>query len=89
MNWCKFGFHKWTYTHENKNRWCKKCQKKQERDAADKWVESRPAQPIKEEGQFCECPRDYTISIKTMLCPRCGLPKRPRIIPSISRKSLR
>jgi hypothetical protein len=78
MNGCKFGFHKWVYTDEDKGRWCKKCQKKQVKSTAtNRWVESRP-KPLVDETKFCQCPRDYTISIKSMLCQRCGLPRRPR-----------
>jgi hypothetical protein len=82
MNLCKLGFHKWVDTDEGKVRWCKKCQKKQERNAVGKWVESRSMKPLVDESKFCQCPRDYTISIKTMVCQRCGLPRRPRVLPS-------
>jgi hypothetical protein len=82
MNSCKLGLHKWAYTHEGKVRWCKKCQKKQDRGAAGKWVESRPLARPKDNTKYCECPRDYTVSIRLQLCPRCGLPRRTRVIPS-------
>jgi hypothetical protein len=78
MNLCKFGFHKWTDTAEGKSRWCIKCQKKQERDDTGKWVENRPMIQVVDETKFCHRPRDYTISIKSMTCQRCGLPRRPR-----------
>jgi hypothetical protein len=80
MNWCKFGFHRWADANDGNGRWCRKCQKKQERDVvAGKWVESRPVKPpLVDESKFCHCPRDYTISIRTMFCQRCGLPRRPR-----------
>ena len=82
MNSCKLGFHKWIDTDEGKARWCKNCQKKQVMNATGKWVESRSAKPSVDESKFCQCPRDYTISIKSMTCPRCGLPRRPRVVPS-------
>ncbi len=82
MNGCKFGFHKWSYTDEGKSRWCRKCQKKQEKGSARLWVESRTTKPVIDETKFCQCPRDYTISIRTMTCQRCGLPRRPRVLPS-------
>ena len=75
MNGCKFGFHKWVDTDEGKGRWCKKCQMKQERDAAGKWVESRPKKRSVDEAKLCQCPRDYTISIRSKTCQRCGLPR--------------
>lgn len=78
MNSCKFGFHKWAYAIGGNGRWCNKCQKKEEKNAAGKWVESQKIKPAKEKPKFCECPRDYTISIKSMACPHCGLPRRPR-----------
>jgi hypothetical protein len=79
MKLCKFGFHSWAYTHERESRWCTKCQKKQELDATGRWAESRLVitRPTDDE-KYCHCPRDYTISIKTMTCQRCGLPRRPR-----------
>jgi hypothetical protein len=78
MNSCKFGLHKWTYTNEGKVRWCQKCHKKEEKDARGKWVGSRSNPLPKDETKFCECPRDYTISIRIKDCPHCGLPRRPR-----------
>jgi hypothetical protein len=81
MNSCKLGIHKWALTNEGKGRWCKVCQKKQEKDDAGKWVDSS-LKAVVNEAKFCECPRDYTISIKSMACARCGLPRRPRVISS-------
>lgn len=78
MDSCKLGLHKWTYTNEGKSRWCGKCQKKEEKNAAGKWIESRPSKPKVDETKFCECPRDYTVSIRIQTCPHCGLPRRPR-----------
>ena len=78
MNSCTLGFHTWALTNEGKGRWCKKCQKKQEKDTAGKWIESGPTKLPEDKTKFCECPRDYTISLKTMTCQRCGLPRRPR-----------
>lgn len=79
MNSCTLGLHAWAYNDEGKKRWCTKCQKKQEKDASGKWIEGRPAKqaPV-DNAQYCQCPRDYTISLKTMKCQRCGLPRRPR-----------
>jgi len=85
MNSCRLGFHKWAYTNDDKNRWCQKCQKKQEKGASGLWVESRPTTPVIDDSKFCQCPRDYTISIKTMTCQRCGLPRRPRVLPASGR----
>lgn len=82
MDSCKFGFHSWAFTNEGKSRWCKKCQKKQEQDEAGKWIESHPVKAPAVETKFCDCPRDYTISLKSMSCSRCGLPRRPRVIPT-------
>ena len=79
MKWCKFGFHKWVDTDEGKVRWCKKCQKKQERGVRGKWIESLPKKRTEDETKFCQCPRDYTRSIKLMTCPRCGLPRMQRL----------
>jgi len=79
MNYCKVGLHKWFYVHEGNGRWCRKCQKRQEKNAAGTWIDSQPMpKPPKDEKKFCNCPRDYTISITTMFCQRCGLPRRPR-----------
>lgn len=78
MDTCKLGLHTWALTNEGKGRWCKKCQKKQEQDSAGKWIDSVPVKVGVDESKFCNCPRDYTISIKLMDCPRCGLPRRPR-----------
>jgi hypothetical protein len=81
MNSCKLGLHNWAYTNEGKGRWCKKCQKKQELNDSGKWLESGPTTPFVDESKFCQCPRDYTITIKAMACPHCGLPRRPRVLP--------
>jgi len=82
MNSCKLGFHKWAYTNEGNGRWCTQCQKKQEKGATGKWSESRIIKPVVDDTKYCDCPRDYTISIKTMACQRCGKPRRPRVLPS-------
>jgi hypothetical protein len=75
MKLCKLGFHKWTYTNEGKSRSCAACRRKEERGAKNKWGESIPKKPVEDQGNLCQCPRDYTISIKTKLCQRCGLPR--------------
>ena len=82
MNSCKLGFHNWAYAYEGKLRYCKKCKKKQEMNAAGKWVESRLIKPPVDNTKYCDCPRDYTVSIRLQLCPRCGLPRRTRVLPS-------
>ena len=82
MNSCKLGLHKWTYTHKGKIRSCEKCQKKQEKGVGGKWVESHLLMRPKDETKYCECPRDYTVSIRLQMCPRCGLPRRTRVLPS-------
>ena len=82
MNWCKLGFHKWVDTDEGNVRWCKKCQKKQERGDTGRWVEGRPIKRPIDKTKYCQCPRDYTISIRIKVCPRCGLPRRPRVTAS-------
>ena len=88
MDTCKLGFHKWAYADDNKSRWCERCKQKQKKDSAGTWIENRPVENMsQEEGKFCECPGDYTIAIKTMSCPRCKLPKRPRVIPTGNRVS--
>lgn len=79
MNGCKLGFHKWIYIREGKSRWCKKCQKKQEMSVAGKWIESRPVNRPVDLTKYCDCPRDYTVAIKTKTCQRCGLPRRPTV----------
>lgn len=84
MKLCKVGFHKWAYTNEGVSRWCEKCQKRQELGASGKWMENRPSKRQENENKFCQCPSDYTISIKSMSCPRCGLPRRPRVLPTKS-----
>jgi hypothetical protein len=80
MEICKLGLHNWSYAYEGSIRFCKKCKKKQELTGDKKWVNTdlvrRPANNIK----FCECPRDYTVSIRLTTCPHCGLPRQPRII---------
>lgn len=75
MKLCKFGFHEWTYANEGKTRSCRKCRKKQERAAKGKWVESLPVKQTEDKTKICQCPRDYTISIRTKVCQRCGLPR--------------
>lgn len=82
MDSCKLGFHDWAFTNEGKSRWCKKCQKKQERNDAGKWNESQATAAPVNKQEFCGCPQDYTISLKSMSCPRCGLPRRPRVLPT-------
>jgi hypothetical protein len=82
MNSCKLGIHKWALTNEGENRWCTQCQKKQELDDEGRWIESLPTKKLVDDSKFCKCPQDYTISIKSMACPRCALPRRPRVIPS-------
>ncbi len=81
MNLCKVGLHKWTYTHEGKVRSCLKCRKKQDKPAKGKWAESVAIKKIEDKSKYCQCPRDYTISIKSMVCQRCGLPRQLRQSP--------
>jgi hypothetical protein len=85
MNGCQFGFHKWVYIREGKSRWCKGCQKKEEIGRAGKWVEGHSTNRPVDKTKYCECPRDYTIAIKLIICPRCGLPRRPVVLPVRSR----
>jgi hypothetical protein len=82
MNSCKFGLHKWMYAYEGTVRFCKKCKKKQEMNSARKWVESSQVKRPTDNTKYCECPRDYTVSIRLQMCPRCGLPRRTRVVPS-------
>ncbi len=82
MKSCKLGLHKWIYTTDGKGRTCGKCLKKQEKNVEGKWADSVLIKRPVDETKYCECPRDYTVSIKSMICPRCGLPRRPRIVPS-------
>ena len=82
MKFCKVGFHKWVYTSDEEGRWCEKCQKKQQLNNEGKWVEVRSVKRAEDEKKFCQCPSDYTISIRSMSCPRCGLPRRPRVLPT-------
>ncbi len=78
MKLCKFGLHKWTYTHEGKARSCMKCRIKQEKAAKGRWIESIPVKRAEDKSKYCQCPRDYTISIRTNVCQRCGLPRQLR-----------
>jgi|GEM_PF-1855398 len=78
MNTCKIGFHKWVYTYEGNKRRCETCQKKQDMDGDGKWADTVTVKPPADAGKYCACPNDYTISLKSMSCPRCGLPRRPR-----------
>ncbi len=78
MDSCKLGFHKWMYVYEGTFRYCEKCKKKQEMNAAQKWVDCSQIKRPADDTKYCECPRDYTVSIRLKLCPRCGLPRRPR-----------
>ncbi len=75
MIMCKLGIHKWTYTSEGKVRLCAKCRIRQEKAAKGKWVEIVPVKKTIDMSKFCQCPRDYTISIKSKVCQRCGLPR--------------
>ncbi len=78
MNMCKLGFHKWTYTNEGKVRSCAKCRIMQEKAPKGKWVERVPVKKTEDKSKFCQCPRDYTISIRSNVCPHCGLPRMLR-----------
>jgi hypothetical protein len=83
MNSCKLGLHKWAYSNEGESRWCENCRKKQEKDDSGKWVDYHPQkQLVEEDANFCQCPRDYTISLKLRACPHCGKLRRPHILPS-------
>ena len=78
MNLCKMGLHKWTYTNDGKGRYCIKCRKKEEQAAKGKWAASASTKRAEDKSKFCQCPRDYTISIRTNVCQRCGLPRQLR-----------
>lgn len=78
MNLCKLGLHKWTYANKRKTRSCMKCQIKQEKATKGKWVERLPVKRAEDKSKYCQCPRDYTISIKSKVCQRCGLPRQLR-----------
>ncbi len=78
MNLCKVGLHKWTYTHEGKVRSCLKCRKYEAKAAKGRWAESVPVVRAVDKTKYCQCPRDYTISIRSKVCQRCGLPRMMR-----------
>jgi hypothetical protein len=82
---CKLGLHEWMYAYEGTLRWCKKCKKKQEMADSQKWVDTDLIKPKEDNTKYCECPRDYTVTLKLQLCPHCGLPRRPHKLPVKSR----
>ena len=85
MKFCKVGLHKWVYTSDECGRWCEMCHKRQELDDTGKWIDHEGKRV--EKKKYCECPRDYTVSIRLMNCPHCGLPRQPRALPNHSPQS--